>query len=1313
MNIRNLFLILLALVYPAILEANDYIIINQVMYDSPLNEQTNHPPFSNGEYIELYNGGENSVSLFNWHLTGDASSEWYDFPAISIPPKSFLIIAFRHLDTPSFNLGSVFDLPNTTEFQIIYQNKIILANHGETITLYNPIDDIVDQVTYDGTSHLTKPDRLSADNEGVTSGDQCVSLHRTWVEFDESGIAVVENSQWKTGPASFGECQLAEPSFGEHYITGSQPLPDGENYIISVSPLDQASRVSITDNGISVSNGIRTRTTIQYYDGLGRPVESIDVGTSPNKNDLVRVTDYSGLHLATKSWLPVPTQTEGQFIEVSNIKTQTQNYYSDTRPFTETLYENSALERVVGQKRQGASYESHPSAITYALNDESDNVRIYEVANNYTLKTTGTHYPPYSLHKMVTADEDGKSLTTYTDKLGRKIMEERAGNRTYYVYNKLGYMCFVLPHISPSKLNNGEYPLTDATLKAAAYCYKYDGRGNMIYKRLPGCEEQLMVYDQLGQLVLLQDGNQRLANKWTMCAYDSIGRNLYTAEIELTQTHEELREFFADKWQVEHYGHNYSYPIAGTGYASRLLKNKNLRMLTINYYDNYDYLNILPTPQRQAIRFEQVSGYGLQHDNATGLLTGTRVYNLSEDNTYTATAYYYDTQGRVVQSRSICTNNDYKTAISTEYLFDGSVAQQLTEQGVENDMAREHYRYTYDHAGRLINTFYKLNNNAEITLSSFSYDASGHLVQNLLHNSIDTIRYSYDMRNMLTKTKHRHYSEYLTYADEVGLSGATPCYNGNISVKNEGGSPMGYEYDDMNRLTTVFNYMNKFALGMVRINLEEFSYDEVGNILSLRRKGYDDLAFDYGTEGNQLLSITDSGVDADMYDIIEFSNRALETDSPLLYDANGNLAKDAYRYISRIKYNILNLPDTIQFSNGHQIVNLYDAVGRKYKTVNYTNMRIVNTDYNDIAYYTYDTDSVEYQVTEYLGNIINIRTKEDSVITGKQKIFNATGYYTDGRYYHYVKNHLGSICLVIDSETGSAVQNISYSASGVPSNIDLEIQPYLYNGKEFISQFGLNEYDSQARYYYPVIGRTTTMDPLAENYYHISPYAWCGNNPANAVDPDGRFIWKFDAKGFLEHKLDDNTQDVLRINGMQIAFEFGSIKNVEQDGDLTTFTFGDANVAAEAFKFMADNSEVEYAFLPAETEDSKFITQHVSGKVNVAFNLFEDASSIFAFIHNHPNNTQPSGFIGEEAYGDRKAAQQLVSKLKREIPQYVYRPMYYGQLTPYDTDCIYSNINWGELFSPSGKILTSPLYLRPTVKSLTTTVPTYPTIHIH
>jgi len=51
---------------------------------------------------------------------------------------------------------------------------------------------------------------------------------------------------------------------------------------------------------------------------------------------------------------------------------------------------------------------------------------------------------------------------------------------------------------------------------------------------------------------------------------------------------------------------------------------------------------------------------------------------------------------------------------------------------------------------------------------------------------------------------------------------------------------------------------------------------------------------------------------------------------------------------------------------------------------------------------------------------------------------------------------------------------------------------------------GLNEYDYGARWQDPTIGRWPTVDPLAEKYYSISPYAYCGGNPVNAIDPDGR-----------------------------------------------------------------------------------------------------------------------------------------------------------------------------------------------------------------
>ena len=66
------------------------------------------------------------------------------------------------------------------------------------------------------------------------------------------------------------------------------------------------------------------------------------------------------------------------------------------------------------------------------------------------------------------------------------------------------------------------------------------------------------------------------------------------------------------------------------------------------------------------------------------------------------------------------------------------------------------------------------------------------------------------------------------------------------------------------------------------------------------------------------------------------------------------------------------------------------------------------------------------------------------------------------------------------------------------------VQNHKYNGKEFDNMHGLNTYDYGARQYNPVTGRWDRIDPLAEKYYSTSPYAYCMNNPVNAIDPDGK-----------------------------------------------------------------------------------------------------------------------------------------------------------------------------------------------------------------
>jgi RHS repeat-associated protein len=65
------------------------------------------------------------------------------------------------------------------------------------------------------------------------------------------------------------------------------------------------------------------------------------------------------------------------------------------------------------------------------------------------------------------------------------------------------------------------------------------------------------------------------------------------------------------------------------------------------------------------------------------------------------------------------------------------------------------------------------------------------------------------------------------------------------------------------------------------------------------------------------------------------------------------------------------------------------------------------------------------------------------------------------------------------------------------------LQPYKYNNKELDQMHGLNWYDYSARHLALDIPRFTTIDPLAEKYYSISPYAYCLNNPLKYIDPLG------------------------------------------------------------------------------------------------------------------------------------------------------------------------------------------------------------------
>jgi len=269
------------------------------------------------------------------------------------------------------------------------------------------------------------------------------------------------------------------------------------------------------------------------------------------------------------------------------------------------------------------------------------------------------------------------------------------------------------------------------------------------------------------------------------------------------------------------------------------------------------------------------------------------------------------------------------------------------------------------------------------------------------------------------------------------------------------------------------------------------------------------------------------------------------------YDANGNMTKDLDRGISNIRYNLLNLPVEISFDNGHWIRNLYAADGRKLRSSYSTALSLLQPLDNTTTGVPFSSNSFDRTI-QYAGNIeyktkiayeeskISISGVHQIVKVSKnelERVHNSEGYVDDsGNYNYYRRDHLGNnreVWQISPEGQKTTIQYTQYYPSGLPWAYNEEdnpdLQPYKYNGKEFIEMHGLDEYYSVFRNYYPAIMRTTTIDPHAENYYDTSPYAWAGNNPILNIDPNGMDVYRYDDKTgefILRQETEDNFDQV-------------------------------------------------------------------------------------------------------------------------------------------------------------------------------------------
>jgi len=106
-----------------------------------------------------------------------------------------------------------------------------------------------------------------------------------------------------------------------------------------------------------------------------------------------------------------------------------------------------------------------------------------------------------------------------------------------------------------------------------------------------------------------------------------------------------------------------------------------------------------------------------------------------------------------------------------------------------------------------------------------------------------------------------------------------------------------------------------------------------------------------------------------------------------------------------------------------------------------------------------------------------------------------------GETYRFVKDHLGSVRMVVDEATGAVVQEMDYDAWGrVLVDTNPGLQPFgfaggLYDADTGLVRFGARDYEAET-------GRWTAKDPLRFSQ-EGGPNLFAYPSPTVATDPSG------------------------------------------------------------------------------------------------------------------------------------------------------------------------------------------------------------------
>ena len=166
------------------------VVIAEIMYDNPLLDNEPVRPGMNGEYISLYNYGDNDVNIGGWRIEikDILSLSRYTYIVSTnrvLPSRSLTILA--SCSSSGFNIGTFYGITKPAESRcvVLYTSNLAFPDTRSNVSIYNAQNELEDELTYDGrTMAIPGQTPLRATNN-VNSArplSQTLSIQRQKIE---------------------------------------------------------------------------------------------------------------------------------------------------------------------------------------------------------------------------------------------------------------------------------------------------------------------------------------------------------------------------------------------------------------------------------------------------------------------------------------------------------------------------------------------------------------------------------------------------------------------------------------------------------------------------------------------------------------------------------------------------------------------------------------------------------------------------------------------------------------------------------------------------------------------------------------------------------------------------------------------------------------------------------------------------------------------------------------------------------------------------------------------------------------------------